>query len=291
MDALRLQGRVLTAADLAHVRECLSTQPEWGRKRLSIHLAERWDWRNPRGQLKDMAARTLLLKLERRGLIQLPAPRSRTGNANRYGGGSPLVAPAAPLCGLLAEFEPFQVVLVSSTAQRRFLAQALRQFHYLGFRQSVGENVAYLIYTHREQLVALLLFGAPAWKVAARDSFIGWSAEARRQNLQFIANNSRFLILPWVRIGHLASHVLGKASRRVSQDWQTKYGHPLHLLETFVEQERFAGTAYRAANWIKVGATTGRTRQDAQRQIQSPIKDLYLYPLSGDFRQRLAAAP
>ncbi len=290
MSDLRVQGRTVTAADLAHVRECLSRQPDWGRKRLSIHLAERWDWRNPRGQLKDMAARTLLLKLERRGLIQLPAARSRNGNANRYGGASPWAAPADPISGLLAEFEPLNFVLVSSTAQRRLVAQTLRQFHYLGFRQAVGENVAYLIYTPREQPVALLLFGAPAWKVAARDSFLGWSAEGRRQNLQFIANNSRFLILPWVRIPHLASHVLGKASRRVSQDWQAKYGHPIHLLETFVEQERFAGTAYRAANWIKVGATTGRTRQDAQRQIQSPIKDIYLYPLAGDFRQRLATS-
>lgn len=291
MDELRVQGRTLTAADLAHVRQCLSSQPGWTRKRLSIHLAELWEWRNLRGQLKDMAARTMLLKLEGRGLIQLPPPRTRNGNAHRYPASTPLSAPADPLLGPLEQFEPLRWGLVSSAAQRRLLAQALRQFHYLGFRQSVGENVAYLIYTPREQLLALLLFGAAAWKVAARDGFIGWRAELRQQNLQFLANNSRFLILPWVRIPHLASRVLGQASRRVSRDWQAQYGHPLYLLETFVEPQRFAGTAYRAANWIKVGTTTGRTRQDAQHQMQSPRKEIYLYPLAQDFRQRLGTAP
>jgi len=287
MDELRIQGRTLTAADLAHVRECLSGQPDWSRKRLSIHLAERWDWRNGRGQLKDMAARTMLLKLERHGLIELLAARSRNGNANRYSGSPPLAAPAGPPGGPLGEFEPLSFVPVCTAAQRRILAQALRQFHYLGLRQWVGETVGYLIYTQGQQLLALLLFGAAAWKVAARDQFIGWPPKLREQNLQFIANNCRFLILPWARVAGLASHLLARVARRLSADWQQLYQHPIYWLETFIEPARFGATCYRAANWFCLGLTTGRGKDDLTHRPNRSLKELWVQPLGRNFRQQL----
>jgi hypothetical protein len=153
----------------------------------------------------------------------------------------------------------------------------------------VGENLQYIVRDGRERLLACLVFGAAAWKCQSRDQFIGWNLEQRRRNLGGLANNSRFLILPWVKVPGLASWALGSEARRLSSDWQAKYGHPLHALETFVEKERFAGTAYRAANWLRVGATTGRTRQDRSRLIAAPVKDIYLHPLHRKFRQRLCA--
>jgi hypothetical protein len=159
----------------------------------------------------------------------------------------------------------------------------------LSYSRPVGENLAFLILDGKERALGCLLFGAAAWKAAARDSFIGWDAPARARHLPEVVNNTRFLILPWVRVEHLASHVLGLAARHLSVLWEQKYGHPVHLLETFVERERFAGTAYRAANWIKVGETTGRSRNDRSRQLQVPIKDVFCYPLHRRFRSLLNA--
>jgi hypothetical protein len=163
----------------------------------------------------------------------------------------------------------------------------LARHHYLGFGGPVGENIAYQVTDRSGQDLACVLFGAAAWKVSARDSWIGWTPARRAQGLQQIANNTRFLILPWVRVPHLASHILGRISRRIVRDWQTKYGHPVDLLETFVDRTRFRGTCYRAANWIHVGSTQGRSRQDRTRSLRAPVKDIYAYPLRTDFRERL----
>jgi hypothetical protein len=181
-----------------------------------------------------------------------------------------------------------QEISVDAAERRRFAA-ALAGFHYLGYRGTVGENVQYAVTDGTGRLLACILFGAPAWKCRTRDEFIGWSAEQRQRHLCLIANNTRFLILPFVRVPHLASWILGQTLRRLSQDWQRKYGHPILLAETFVERSRFAGTSYKAANWIRLGSTTGRSRQDRQHTLQVPVKDVYVYPLHDRFREELSA--
>ena len=256
---------------------------------MSRELATQWDWRNEAGQLKDMAARTLLVKLHERGLIGLPRRRQVPTNRMRCHAGKQLAGKDPIECGL-SELGPLVVEEVSTQPPRRaWVAAALGQFHYLGFGGAVGENLQYVVRDGQERELACLVFGAPAWKCQDRDQFIGWSAEQRQRHLNLIVNNSRFLILPWVRVPHLASWTLGRVSRRLAEDWQAKYGHPVVLAETFVERERFRGSAYRAANWQAVGATAGRTRQDCHRCIQTPVKEIFLYPLRRDFREVLQA--
>ena len=190
----------------------------------------------------------------------------------------------------LSELGTITVSEVSAHAtDRAWVKAALQQFHYLGFSGTVGENLQYLVRDGQGRALACLVFGAAAWKCQDRDRWIGWSIDARRRHLPLLANNQRFLIMPWTRVAHLASWTLGQVMQRLSADWHRKYGHRLALVETFVEQPRFAGTAYRAANWVKVGRTTGRTRQDATRSIQTPVKDVYLYLLRRDFREMLHA--
>jgi hypothetical protein len=287
-----VQGRPIVELDLELIRRWVGQNPDWSRRRLSQELATHWDWRNGAGQLKDMAARTLLLKLHQRGLIQLP-PR-RQVPTNRMRGRCAVREsqdwdPQPIECGL-AQLGVLSVGEVSSQASgRAWVRAALAQFHYLGFGGPVGENLQYEVRDGQGRPLACLVFGAAAWKCQDRDQFIGWSAEQRQRNLGLVANNSRFLILPWARVPHLASWSLGQISRRIAADWQAKYGHLLVALETFVERERFRGTAYRAANWLAVGATRGRTRQDRHTCIQAPVKDIYLYPLRRNFREMLQA--
>jgi hypothetical protein len=171
--------------------------------------------------------------------------------------------------------------------ERAWVKKVLSRFHYLGFNGSIGENLQYVIQDHQERRLACLVFGAAAWTCQDRDQFIGWSAQQRERNLALIANNTRFLILPWVGVRRLGSWIVGQISQRIDQDWQAKYGHRIVLLESFVEQARFRGTVYRAANWQKVGATTGRTRQDRHTCIQVAVKDIYIYPLCRGFREVL----
>jgi hypothetical protein len=179
-------------------------------------------------------------------------------------------------------------ILQERSFEMREFKSLMEQYHYLGFDRTVGENLKYLVYSRQGKLLACLLFGSAAWACAPRDQFIGWNSASRRSHLIYTTNNTRFLILPWVKVPHLASHILGLIVRRISLDWQTKYGHPLYLLETFVEKERFKGTCYKAANWIYVGETTGRSRNDRYSNLQVPIKDIYLYPLGKRFREALA---
>jgi hypothetical protein len=237
-----------------------------------------------------MAARTLLLKLQQRGLLELPARRQAPTNRMRG------VASELPLAGeppdeldyALEDLGPLQLKEVSrDAAERAWVKGALGRYHYLGFYGAVGENLQYVISDVQGRRLACLVFGAAAWKCQDRDEFIGWSAEQRERNLALIANNSRFLILPSVRVRRLGSWILGRINRRISQDWQAKYGHGIVLVETFVEQARFRGTVYRAANWQRVGATRGRTRQDRHTRIQVAVKDIYVYPLGRDFREVL----
>ncbi len=295
-EATIIQGRSIKAAELDQVRQLLARHPDWSRWRVSRELAALWDWRNGAGQLKDMAARTLLGKLEQRGWIELPRRRRQTCNRMRQKQrpAVELSLPQSCVVGPLRILLPLAVQECSGAGQsavgpRALLEVLLQRYHYLSHRGSVGENLQYLVCDAAERPLACVLFGAAAWQCAARDRYVGWKTEVRAQNLHLVANNSRFLILPWVRVPHLASYLLSRIARRVSGDWQAKYGHPIYLLESFVQTDRFAGTAYRAANWVRVGQTKGRTRQDQPdgTWYQAAIKDVYLYPLGRGFRQRL----
>ena len=286
-----VQGRAVGELDLVWLRQWMERNPGRSRRRLSQALATHWDWRNGAGQLKDMAARTLLLKLHQRGLIALPLRRQIPTNRMRCSATreNPVWDQSPIECGL-AQLGGLNLGEVSTqAAERAWVKATLVQFHYLGFGGAVGENLQYVVRDGQGRPLACLVFGAAAWKCQGRDQFIGWPASQRQRRLSLVANNTRFLILPWVKVPHLASWILGQISRRIARDWQVKYGHGLVLLETFVERERFRGTAYRAANWLAVGATTGRTRQDRHTCIQVPVKDIYLYPLRRDFREVLPA--
>jgi hypothetical protein len=288
--SLTVQGRRLDGTELESLRQWVREHPDWSRRRLSVELASRWSWRNRAGQLKDMAARTLLLKLHERGLLELPARRQAPTNRMRWVASELPLAQEPPdqIGGALEDLGPLQLKELSrDAAERAWVKRVLGRFHYLGFNGPVGENLQYVISDAQGRRLACLVFGAAAWKCQDRDQFIGWSAQQRERNLALIANNTRFLILPPVRVRRLGSWILGQINRRLSQDWQAKYGHPVVLVETFVEQPRFQGTVYRAANWQRVGATTGRTRQDRHTCMQVAVKEIYVDPLCRSFREVL----
>ena len=288
-EILQLQGRPLSGADVASIRDLITAHPGWSRRRISEQLAEQWNWRNGVGQLKDMAARSLLLKLDQRGLVQLPPRRFAPTNRMRRQRVQVVTWDQSPIDCSLDCLRPLQVREVNLDGDdRAIFVGALCAFHYLGHGGTVGENLRYVVRDAKDRPLAFLLFGSAAWKCQDRDRFIGWTPAQRERNLGWLTNNTRFLILPWAKVPGLASWTLATVLRRLCRDWQRKYGHPIALVETFVERDRFAGTAYRAANWIKVGQTTGRTRQDRCYSIQAPVKDIYLYPLGRRFREKLA---
>jgi hypothetical protein len=289
-DGMVVQGRKLHAEDVELIRSLMAERPEWGRSRLSEELCRRWDWCNELGRPKDMAARTLLLKLERSGHIRLPPRQRPCSNALRNRCVPEIAHSTEPRGGPLNQWRPLRLSVIDSGSQELQLFNCLlSRYHYLGHRNTVGENLRYLVRERTGLPVACALFGSAAWKCAPRDAWIGWERCARERNLQGVTNNTRFLVLPWVVIPHLASHVLGLIARRIRADWRAKYGHPVHALETFVDRGRFKGTCYRAANWVRLGTTQGRTRNDRDHRIRATLKDVYLYPLTPEFRRELCA--
>jgi hypothetical protein len=273
------QGRTVSVEQLAWLREWMGSHPEWSRKRLARELCERWQWRNGCGRLKDFAARSFLLKLEAAGQIELPPlqwqkrrPPGRVEVLKDWN------EPEA-WQGCLGELQPVELAVVrAGTEAYKRWAFYLDRYHYLGLRV-VGENLGYGVYDRQGRELGGLLFGAPAWRCQARDAFLNWSAAERAAQLPRLANNTRFLILPWLEVPALASHVLGQVTRRIRTDWQQKYGRELWWLETFVDTERYSGSCYRAANWRYVGQTAGRSRQDRHHRLSVPCKAVYLYPL------------
>lgn len=286
-EIIRVQGRDLSAADLAYIREQIADHPDWHRTRLSREICAAWNWTDKVGRFKDMACRTMLLKLERRGLLTLPPRKGPSVNHNRGKSFQSVLHGTSAIDSPLRSLQPVALVNADHGKEAMLWQTLLTQYHYLGFTTRVGQSLRYVVYTGNGQPVACLLFGAAAWKTAARDLFIGWSTQARERNIFRVINNMRFLIPPWVNVPHLASHILAMALRRLPDDWRTKYGFKPVLVETFVEQGRFKGTCYKAANWQCVGSTTGRTRQDRNHKIKVPVKDVYLYPLCRDFRKTL----
>ena len=286
-----IQGRLLTADDLSAIRNIITNNPGWHRTRISQELCRRWQWVNDKGLLKDIAARSMLRKLDGMGLIELPAP-VRSANNEFRNQPVELKLPEqarSRIANRLSELQPIRVQRVNNPEDGRLFRGLLQQYHYLGYAGPVGENIQYLVYDRHNRLLGCILYGAAAWQVAGRDRYINWNVSARKRNLSRIANNMRFLILPWVRVPHLASHLLAVIRHRLSGDWLEKYGHPLFLLETFVEQNRFAGTCYKADNWICVGKTRGRSRNHRNGDPMVPVKLVWLYPLCQSFRQELTA--
>ena len=287
-----VQGRRIGLAELSEIRGLLSSHPDWSRSQVSIALCERWDWRDGSGRLKDIAARSLLRKLSAAGLIRLPALR-QPGRGSRRRSASARVglevdwSISAPFSGPLCSLQPVSVELAEGS-ERVLLHALLERFHYLGLSTPVGESIGHLVRDRRGGIVGCSLTGAAAWRCAARDGWIGWSDAERRAGLQLVANQQRFLILDAVRVPHLASHVLSRLCRRLSGDYEARYGHPVHLLESFVDSSRFAGTCYRAAGWVDAGQTTGRSR-NGRPGLSVPRKRVFLRALRRDASARLRA--
>jgi hypothetical protein len=286
-----LQGRAFGAGQLAEIGQLLEQYPESSRYKLSRRLATLWNWRTASGQLKDMAARTLLLKLHEQGWIKLPERRcdSPTRSGRAPSATALTLLDETLLEGSLSSLEPLLVEEVSQLGRhvrRTQLEACVARYHYLGYRSRVGQNLQYWICSAQGRPLACVVFGAAAWQCAVRDQWIGWSKEQRAQRLSGVVNNTRFLIFHWIRIPHLASRILGSIRQHIAADWKAKYRQPLFLLETFVDRERFAGGCYRAANWLCLGQTRGRGRQ-GPHDPSTPIKDVYVYPLDPHFRQHL----
>lgn len=283
------QGRSVSASELRWLQNWLVDQKEKSRHRLTLELCEHWQWRTASGRLKNFAARSFLMKLEQRGLISLPPIRETLRRRSwKKSFEARIDFVSEPITAILSDLLPVKMILCSTGVHEESLFRSyLATHHYLGFGKTVGENLQYLVQDRQGRDLACLLFGAAAWRVQSRDQFIGWNDAVRAQNLTSIANNTRFLVLPWVKAPHLASHILGKILRRLSIDWEEKYGHPIHLVETFVEKDRFRGTCYKAANFLYAGETKGRSRQDRDQTLIVPVKDVYLYPLNPNFREVL----
>ena len=285
---LVVQGRSLSPQDIDFLSELIKQNPSFSRRHLSIRLCHLWNWRNAKGQIKDMAARAMMLKLDKLGYIKLPPRRQRPSNRMRTKRTEPVAHQTIPIECELTEIQPLQLIVTRKQLEHEPLfACLLSQYHYLGYRGIVGENMKYLVFDRYQRPLACVLFGSSAWSVQCRDNYIGWDADTRKRNLNFTTNNMRFLILPWVRVTNLASHILGLIGRRLSLDWINYYGHRLYLLETFVDKDRFTGACYKASNWIHVGQTKGRSRNDRYARLQVPIKDVYLFPLVKHFEQKL----
>ena len=283
-----IQGRKIAPEDIELIKKLIDTNPSWGRTRLSKELCILWSLKSANGNLKDMSCRNLLLKLEKDKLIKLPARKSGTNNAKRNSSIRLVLHSTLPVRASLKDLSPIQIRLVQDRSELDLFKCFLSAYHYLGFSGTVGENLKYMAYERHDMPLACLLFGSAAWACGPRDDFIGWDKGKRSKNLSLATNNTRFLILPWVSVKYLASHILSKVCQRIKDDWTAKYGHPLYLLETFVERDRFKGTCYKASNWTRVGETKGRSRNDRSHNIEVPVKDIYLYPLTKGFRKVLS---
>ena len=284
----KYRGRVVTDAEVAFIRQLIAAHPTLSRHALSHKLCEAWNWVQPNGAPRDMVCRGLMLGLHRAGRIELPTPRRKLLNPlARRSAPLPVEIDQSPVRGDLTCLGPLRFEQVRRTPEEPLFNSLIQQHHYLGYMQPVGEHLKYLVWAQQRPIACLAWSSAPR-HLGCRDRFLGWSAEARRRNIHLIAYNLRFLILPWIEIPHLASHLLGRMTRRLSADWQQVYRHPLYYLETFVDPQRFSGTCYRAANWIAVGRTTGRGKADQTHRPNRPIKEVLGYPLCRHFRERLS---
>jgi hypothetical protein len=285
---LTYRGRAVTDADVAFMRELIATSPGASRRALSHKVCHAWSWMQPNGHPRDMVCRGMMLELHRAGHIELPAAQwtfSDPHNRKR-------VQPAAVevdrtvVQGVLDDLGELSFRQVRRCDEEALFDGLIATHHYLGYTQPVGEHLKFLV-TARERPVACFAWSSAPRHLGPRDRYIGWSPEVRRRNLRFLAYNSRFLILPWVQVRYLASHLLGRMVRLLPEEWEKVYGHPVYFAETFVDPTRYRGTCYRAANWVVLGQTTGRGKDDQTRRPNRTIKDVLGLALTDRFRERL----
>ena len=274
----------ITEEHIKQINRLILENPSWNRTALSKKLCEMWDWQSLAGQMKDIAARHLMRSLDNKGLISLPAalrePRAPSRGADKV---AYIEHDVTPIDARLRDIKPIRIEIAASREDVRLFKSYINQYHYLGWDRSIGETLKYFVYSNSGAVLSCLMFGSAAWSCADRDYFIGWSKEQRARNLMYMTSNTRFIIFPWIRIPHLASNILGAIARRISDDWQKKYGHILACLETCVERDRYRGVCYEAANWFRVGETTGLGRNSRNGEQVLPIKDIWIYPLYSDF--------
>jgi len=288
----RYRGRVITPQDIVFIRQLIAENPSASRRRLSEKLCEVWEWKQANGALRAMVCRGLLLMLHRAGEIELPPVRFKTLNPFlRREPPAPMLIDMSPITGTLTELRPVEFRQARRTADEPLFNSMMEQHHYLAYEQPVGEHLKYLVWARQHgsfRPIACIAWSSAPRHLGSRDRYIGWDAEARRRNIRFIAYNTRFLILPWVRVPHLASHILGRMTSVLSEDWQRIYHHPVYFAETFIDPGRFRGTCYRAANWQVLGLTTGRGRNDQTKKPNRPIKQVLGLPLTARFRELLS---
>jgi hypothetical protein len=289
MVEFRYRDREISQEDILYIRALIDKHPNESRRKLSTKLCEAWQWRQANGALRDMVCRGMLLMLERAGQITLPPVSYVRHNPLAKRARPELVRiDTTPVEDRLRDLQPLEFEQVRRTSKESVFNGLMEEHHYLGYEQPVGEHLKYLVLAQGRPVACLAWSSAPR-HIGSRDRFIGWSAETRRRNIRFVAYNTRFLILPWVRVEHLASHILGRMAARISDDWEQLYGHPIYFLETFVDPEQFRGICYRAANWVLLGRTTGRGKQANSYVPNRSIKEVLGYPLTKHFRQRLGA--
>jgi Druantia protein DruA len=284
----KYRGREVTQEDVTVIQALIDRNPGASRRALSKLLCEAWDWRQENGHLRDMVCRGLMLKLHRSDHIKLPPVRCRPRN-NIVARKKPesVAVDQSPITGLLSQVQPLTIRQVRRLPEERVFDALMQEHHYLSYTRPVGEHLKFLV-TSGSRPIACFAFSSAPRHLGPRDRFIGWSKEARLANIRYLAYNTRFLILPWVQVPHLASHLLGRMARTLSKEWEAMYSHPVHYLETFVDPERFRGTCYRAANWIPLGLTQGLGKDAQTKDPNRSLKEVMAYPLTRRFREILS---
>ena len=278
------RARTVTGKDITFIKALIAENPDDSRRALSKKLCRAWNWVQPNGALRDMVCRGLMLELHRAGYIRLPAKKCNPQNPFIWRKKpAKIETDKTPVRAELSHIRPLEFRQVRRSACEKLFNSLIEHYHYLGYCHPVGEQLKYIVYAHKRPIACLAWSSAPR-HIGSRDRFIGWSKDVRTKHLHLLAYNSRFLILPWVRVPHLASHILGRMTRILPNDWNRIYRHRIHYLETFVDKTRFAGTCYKAANWIYLGDTTGRGKNDHTYKPNRSIKAVWGYPLCKDFR-------
>jgi hypothetical protein len=287
---LRYRGTKITDDDIAFIDRLIAAHPEDSRRELSKRLCEAWNWVQPNGRLRDMVCRGLMLELHRSGLIRLPEKKHSPPNPLARERSKPprIEIDQTPIRCSVKDLGSLEIRQVRRSELEGVYNSLIEYHHYLGYTHAVGEQLKFLVFSYRRPIGCFTFSSAPR-HLGPRDRFIGWSADQRKANIHLIAYNSRFLIPPWVQVRHLASHLLGRIAREISDAWEGFYRHPIYFVETFVDTERFTGASYRAANWIYLGKTTGRGKDDQTNKQNRSLKAVLGYPLCKDFRARLCS--
>jgi hypothetical protein len=288
---IRYRGRQATSQEVALIRRLIAENPDDSRRGLSVKLCKALNWVQPNGALKDMVCRGYMLTLYRAGYITLPEKKCTPPNplVDRKKPGQ-ISIDQSPISAGLKHIRPLKLRQVRRSRLEKLYNSLIEAYHYLGYCQPVGEHLKYIVFAGQRP-VGCLAWSSAARHIGCRDRFIGWSAEYRRKHIHLIAYNTRFLILPWVRVPYLASHILAQMAKAVAADWQRVYNHRVYYLETFVDKQRFAGSCYKAANWIYLGDTTGRGKNDQSKKANRSIKAVFGYPLTKNFREHLCGGP